>query len=131
MPIDDAGYTNEVPLHNPAGLFVSFFKQALARHGIKVSGKVRTLNWLDWEAQPVDCASLIELGAVESLPMRDIAREAQKPSQNLYAGLLLAHVGEQTRTADTPASDTSEDLGICELNRFLAEAGIKRGETVS
>ena len=36
MPIGDAGYTNEVTLHNPAGLFGSFFKQALARHGIKV-----------------------------------------------------------------------------------------------
>jgi D-alanyl-D-alanine carboxypeptidase/D-alanyl-D-alanine-endopeptidase (penicillin-binding protein 4) len=130
MPIDDAGYTNEVTVHNPAGLFVAFFKQALARQGIKVSGKVRTLNWLDREAQPIHYDKLVELGAVESLPLRDIAREVQKPSQNLYTDLLLAHVGEKSRLADASAEETSEDLGIRELNQFLAEAGIKRGEVI-
>ena len=130
MPIDDTGYTNEVTMHNPAGLFVTFFKQALARQGIKVTGKVRSMNWLDREAQPIDCNSLVELGSVESLPMRDIAREVEKPSQNLYTDLLLAHVGEQARAADTPGDVTSEDLGIGELNKFLAKAGIKRTETI-
>ena len=130
MPIDDAGYTNEVTMHNPAGLFVSFFKQALARQGIKVSGKVRTMNWLDRQVQPIDCDSLVELGSVESLPLRDIAREVQKPSQNLYTDLLLAHVGEKFRPADSPADETSEDLGVRELNKFLAEVGIKRGEVL-
>ena len=128
MPIDDAGYANEVTIHNPAGLFVSFLKQALARQGIKVTGKVRSMNWLDRE--PFDRDSLVELGSVSSLPLRDIAREVQKPSQNLYTDLLLAHVGEQARTADTPAGETSEELGIRELNKFLAVAGIKPGETI-
>jgi len=41
---------------------------------------------------------------------------------------LLAHVGEQHRTSDTPANESSEDLGIRELNKFLAEAGVKRGD---
>jgi D-alanyl-D-alanine carboxypeptidase/D-alanyl-D-alanine-endopeptidase (penicillin-binding protein 4) len=130
MPIDDAGYTNEVTMHNPAGLFASFFKQALARQGIKVSGKVRSMNWLDRQMQPRDRDRLVELGAVESLPLRDIAREVQKPSQNLYTDLLLAHVGEKFRPADSTAEETSEDLGIRELNKFLAEAGIKKGEVI-
>ena len=130
MPIDGAGYTNDVTFHNPAGLFVWFFKQALARQGIRVSGKVRSMNWLDREAQPLDRAALVELGSVTSLPMRDLAREVEKPSQNLYADLLLAHVGEKFRPADAPAGETSEDLGIHELNKFLAEAGIKRGEVL-
>lgn len=130
MPVDDTGYTNEVTVHNPAGLFVSFFKEALARQGIKVSGKVRSVNWLDRQAQPLDYHSLVELGSVESLPMRDIAREVEKPSQNLYTDLLLAHVGERSRPADSSADETSEDLGIRELNKFLAEAGLKRGEVI-
>jgi len=130
MATDDVGFTNDVTLHNPAGLFASFFKAALARQGIKVSGKARSQNWLDREVAPIDYARLVELGTVLSLPMRDLAREVEKPSQNLYADLLLSHVGERQRTADTPASDTSEDLGIRELNRFLAEAGIQRGETL-
>ena len=130
MPIDDAGRTNEVTVHNPAGLFASFFKEALARRGIKVRGKVRTMNWPDRQVQPVDWGNWVELGAVESPPLRDIAREVEKPSQNLYTDLLLAHVGEKFRAADSPGNETSEDAGIGELNKFLAEAGIKRGETI-
>jgi D-alanyl-D-alanine carboxypeptidase/D-alanyl-D-alanine-endopeptidase (penicillin-binding protein 4) len=129
MPMDDGGSTNEVTLHNPAGLFGSFFKQALARHGIKVSGKLRTVNWLDRQAAPINYSNLVELGAMESLPMRDLAREVQKPSQNLYTDLLLAHVGEKARAADSKPDETSEDLGVRELNKFLAEVGIKKGET--
>jgi D-alanyl-D-alanine carboxypeptidase/D-alanyl-D-alanine-endopeptidase (penicillin-binding protein 4) len=53
-----------------------------------------------------------------------------KPSQNLYTDLLLEHVGEQTRKAETPKRESSEDLGIAELNRFLSEAGIKKGEVL-
>jgi D-alanyl-D-alanine carboxypeptidase/D-alanyl-D-alanine-endopeptidase (penicillin-binding protein 4) len=130
MPVDDAGSTNEVTLHNPAGLFASFFKEALARRGIKVSGEVRTMNWLDRQVQPLDYGSLVELGSAESLPLRDIAREIEKPSQNLYTDLLLAHVGEKFRGEDSRANETSEDLGIRELNKFLAETGIKRGEVI-
>ena len=130
MPLGGTNYSNEVTMHNPAGLFASFFKEALAQHGIKVTGKARSVNWIDREAQPVDYDKLVELGAVASLPLRDIAREVQKPSQNLYTDLLLAHVGEKTRGADTSARMTSEDLGVRALNRFLTQAGIQRGETI-
>jgi len=51
-----------------------------------------------------------------------------KPSQNLYTDLLLAHVGELHRTVQTSPSETSEELGIRELNKFLAEAGVKKGD---
>jgi len=130
MPVGDAGSTNEVTLHNPAGLFASFLRDALVRGGIKVGGKVRTRNWLDRPAQRIDTSSLVELGAVESLPLADIVREVGKPSQNLYADLLLAHLGEKSRAADTPVDQTSESLGIRELDQFLAEAGIRRGEVI-
>ena len=129
MPIDDTGYTNAVTMHHPAGLFVSFLKQALARQGIKVSGRLRTVNWLDRQAKLVDYRTWVELGSMESLPMSDLAREVQKPSQNLYTDLLLGHVGEKTRTAEARLDATSEGLGVRELNKFLAEVGIKKGET--
>src|SRR5262249_31721776 len=93
MPLDTTNYTDDVTMHNPAGMFMAFFREALKRNGIKVSGRTRTVNWLDRQVQPLDADKLVELGAVESLPMRDIAREVQKPSQNLYTDLLLAHIG--------------------------------------
>jgi serine-type D-Ala-D-Ala carboxypeptidase/endopeptidase (penicillin-binding protein 4) len=129
MPADDDGYKEDLTIHNPAGLFVWYFKQALAEHGIKVSGTVRTRNWLDQQANPVDCHDLVELGSVESLPMRDMAREVMKPSQNLYTDLLLAHVGEKSRAADQSGGN-SEDLGIRELEKLVAAAGIKSGDVL-
>lgn len=128
MPLDNPGYNDDLTVHNPAGLFVWFFKEALARHGIKIAGKLRTMDWLARQANPTHLDQLVELGSIESLPMSDIAREIMKPSQNLYTDLLLAHVGEQHRTPETSPNDTSEDLGIRELNKFLIEAGVKKGD---
>jgi serine-type D-Ala-D-Ala carboxypeptidase/endopeptidase (penicillin-binding protein 4) len=130
LPLEDAGYSDDVTLHNPAGLFVSLFKEALARHGIKISGKLRTRNWLDRQADPLDCSQMVELGSIDSLPLRDIAREILKPSQNLYTDLLLAQVGEKARTAESRPDETSEDLGIRELNKFLAGMGLKGDEVL-
>jgi len=130
MPVGDAGSTNEVTVHNPAGLFASFFKEALRRRGIKVGGKARSMSWLDRQGRSLDCSGLVELGSVESPPLGEIAREVLKPSQNLYTDLLLAHVGERIEGTDLRVNETSEDLGIRELNKFLAEAGIQRGETI-
>lgn len=126
IPLDNPGYNDDVTVHDPAGLFVWFFKEALIRRGIQVAGKVRTTGWLDRQAAPIE--KLVEIGSVQSSPLADISREIMKPSQNLYTDLLLAHVGEKYRTAEMPSSETSEDLGIRELNKFLADAGVKKGD---
>ena len=49
-----------------------------------------------------------------------------KPSQNLYAQLLLLQVGARTHKP----GQTTEDAGLAEMNKFLAEAGVKRGEVL-
>lgn len=126
IPLDDPGATEEATVHNPAGLFVSLFQEVLQKQGITVDGKVRTVNCL--EPKATDCRDMIELGSMESLPLSTIAAEILKPSQNLYADLLLAQVGENTRSKATPDSETSEELGIAELKKFLVQAGVREGE---
>ena len=128
IPLGETNYTDDVTMHNPAGLFVAIFKESLARHGIKVSGKTRTTNWLDQQAKPLDKSKLVELGYVESLPMRDIVREVQKPSQNLYTDLVLAHVGALEQETEGHWFQTTEDVGIRELRKFLEKAGVPRGD---
>ncbi|HWQ93208.1 MAG TPA: D-alanyl-D-alanine carboxypeptidase/D-alanyl-D-alanine-endopeptidase, partial [Clostridia bacterium] len=130
IALDDPGYNDDLTVHNPAAWFGLLYREALARYGVKISGRVRTRSWLDGEQAANACAGMVELGYVESLPLRDIAREVQKPSQNLYTDLLLAHVGEARGRGDARARTTSEDLGILELNRFLQEAGIPKGEVL-
>lgn len=128
MAVDDKGYLEEIPVHNPAELFVRLLKAALEKQGIKVRGEIRTMNWLDRQARPLARARLVELGAVESPPMRGLAAEVLKPSQNLYTDLLLANVGESSRDAAADSDKTSEDLGVRELNKMLARAGVNESE---
>lgn len=127
MPLGTNSFTDDVTFHKPARFFGEFLKEALARSGVKVKGAVRTAGWLDRQT-PLDCSRLVELGSADSPPLRVIAREVQKPSQNLYTDLLLAHAGETVRSAADRPEATSEELGIRELNKFLTEAGIAKEE---
>jgi len=155
LPVGDRGYTGYVAVHNPAGLFVSQLKEVLARRGIGVKGRTRTADWKYREVTPIDFAKLFEIGSVESLPVKDIVRETLKPSQNLWAQLLLLQVGATARSAKTEVSraaevekgsstavrgvplqntasefSTTEEMGIEVMNAFLAEAGVKKGEVL-
>ena len=127
LPVGDIGMNEEVTVHQPAGLFVRFLKEALARHGIKVRGKLRVLSWNSPKLHGRD--NLRELASIESPPLSEIAREIMKPSQNLYTDLLLAHVAETIRGTNTTDS-TSEDLGIRESGKFLGEAGVLPGDVL-
>lgn len=128
MPLGATNYAESVTLHNPAGLFVALFKEALARHGIKVSGRLRTMDWLDRQVRPIDRSKLVELGSMESLPMRELARNIQKPSQNLHTDLILAHIGALSQADNVPGRDNSEAAGIRQLRELLDKAGVPRGD---
>jgi len=155
LPVDHKGYKGSVSVHNPAGLFASLFKDALARRGITVTGRARTIDWKYREVTPIDFAKLVELGFVESLPLKDIVRETLKPSQNLYAQLLLLQVGayqgpwavgrgpdaqsngdaavSPAARSQNPAVDpqlTTEQMGVQAMNNFLAEVGVKKGDVL-
>lgn len=93
LPLGGRDYRGSVAVHNPAGLFVTLFKEVLARRGIVVTGRARTIDWKYREVTPTDWTKLTELGFVESPPLKEILRETLKPSQNLYAQLLLLQVG--------------------------------------
>jgi serine-type D-Ala-D-Ala carboxypeptidase/endopeptidase (penicillin-binding protein 4) len=93
LPIDSTGFYSSVAVHDPAGLFASLLKDALSQRGITVTGRPRFLDWKFREVTPLDLAKLVEIASVESMPLSDIVRETLKPSQNLYAQLLLLQVG--------------------------------------
>ena len=85
------------------------------------------MNWLDREMNPLDVTKLVEVGSAESRPLSEIVGKMMKPSQNLYAQLLLLQVGAiHQKTEDR--NQTTEEAGIAELQRFAAQAGVQRGE---
>jgi D-alanyl-D-alanine carboxypeptidase/D-alanyl-D-alanine-endopeptidase (penicillin-binding protein 4) len=134
MAQSDPVYQTEITVHNPAALFVEFFRKALVRHRIKVGGPSLTRDWLtvgepdlglprNRPGQPG--SGWVEIGGVDSPPMSEIAREVQKPSQNLYTDLVLANVGEHARGEQ---QGNSESLGIRELYQFLQQVGVHSGD---
>lgn len=130
LPLGRSNRVDAVAVHDPARWFLALFKEALTKHGIKVSGKLRTVNWLDRDLTPLD-SSLIELGSVQSRPLSEIVTKMMKPSQNLYAQLLLLQVAANSTCAtNAPRNQTSEEIGLAELQDFLATAGIKKGEVL-
>ncbi|MEP6663298.1 MAG: D-alanyl-D-alanine carboxypeptidase/D-alanyl-D-alanine-endopeptidase, partial [Verrucomicrobiota bacterium] len=121
---DDSVAVYDAPLW-----FITTLRDALAQRGIKISGALKTINWLDREMAPVDFSKWNEVAFVESHPLGEILKNMMKPSQNLYAQLLLMQVGEKTRTKENSRM-TSEGLGLAELKKFCAEAGIERGDVL-
>ena len=107
LPIDSTGFYSSVAVHDPAGWFASLFKDALSQRGITVTGRARFLDWKYREVTPLDLAKLVELASVQSMPLADIVRETLKPSQNLYAQLLLLQVGANARSSPGNATPLS------------------------
>ncbi|MEO5804778.1 MAG: D-alanyl-D-alanine carboxypeptidase/D-alanyl-D-alanine-endopeptidase [Verrucomicrobiota bacterium] len=129
LPMGESITDAAVAVHKPALWFVTMLKEALARRGIIVSGKLRTANWLDREEYPIDFGKLTEVAFIESRPMAELVKGMMKPSQNLFAHLLLLQVGEKTRTPEN-AKENSDDAGLTEMKKFLAEAGIRKGDVL-
>jgi D-alanyl-D-alanine carboxypeptidase/D-alanyl-D-alanine-endopeptidase (penicillin-binding protein 4) len=126
MPLGGSNYVDAVSVHRPALWFVTLLKEALARRGIRVDGKLRAVDWLEREARPIDWSKTSELGSVASRPLSEIVTRMMKPSQNLYAQLLLLQVGARSATSKAPG-DTTADAGLAELANFLDQAGIDKG----
>jgi D-alanyl-D-alanine carboxypeptidase/D-alanyl-D-alanine-endopeptidase (penicillin-binding protein 4) len=128
MSLGDQAYTEQVPVLNPVSTFILLLREALTRHGITVDGQLHSTDWPEVVRERSNISHMVELGSMDSLPLAAIAREVQKPSQNLYADLLLAVVGEHSRANGESMERTSEELGVDQLNKFLARAGISKEE---
>jgi serine-type D-Ala-D-Ala carboxypeptidase/endopeptidase (penicillin-binding protein 4) len=123
MPIDDRGFTASVAVSRPALVFATMLRQALERQGVQFTGQTRTV---DAQAradnkEPLQVSSLVEIAKRESPPLSLIAAKTLKPSQNLYAELILRALGKATATS--PQQPTA-DAGIDAINRFLSKAGV-------
>lgn len=122
LPIDAADEILDVPVPEPAAWFGAALERALAQQGVSVKGQVQCVAWPEkpfWNG-----ANLVKLGEVKSPPLREIVRAFMKPSQNLETDLVFDHTGELSRAVNAPAWQTSEQLAVAALEKFLATNGI-------
>ncbi|HEY0198943.1 MAG TPA: D-alanyl-D-alanine carboxypeptidase/D-alanyl-D-alanine-endopeptidase [Rhodanobacter sp.] len=112
-------------LPDPALLAGKRLRQALLDHGIRITGKVRTLHWPQDDSAVLANASV--LAEVLSPPLLDVLQQGLKRSQNLYLQNLLLAVGanEHATVPDAaPGFASTESYAIRAMHRLLTQIGI-------
>lgn len=122
MPLDDRGFTASLAAPRPALVFVTMLRASLERRGVAFTGGVRTVDaQTRADTQPLPVSTLVEIATRQSPPLSVIAAQTLKPSQNLYAELILRALGKATSTNQ---KQTSEEAGIAAVKEFIARAGV-------
>lgn len=124
LPLNYGTFSEAATVPNPALWYVQMLKAEMERAGIRVAGKTRTKEWL--RDAPTDPREFVEVASFESRPMGEMVEKMMKPSQNLYAQLLLLQAGANSENA--ARYSTTEDAGIAELKRFLSKANVRSAE---
>src|SRR5258706_629245 len=120
LPIGDNGFTNSVAIPDPALAFVTMLRDALVKKGIKIDGRVRTVDARSGASiVPNPLAALtqgalpqpqpVEIAAAQSPPISLIATHTLKPIQNLYTEIILLTLGKLTSVS---SSQTNEEAGL-------------------
>jgi len=133
LPLGDTGFIGGVAVPDPALAFVSMLREALVKRGVKIDGRVRTVNArsggsivLNSPAGPVP----IEIASLQSPPFSIIAAHTLKPSQNQYTELILRTLGkiQPLNPGDATHARDNEDAGLEVVTSFLRQAGVGENE---
>jgi serine-type D-Ala-D-Ala carboxypeptidase/endopeptidase (penicillin-binding protein 4) len=121
LPVGDPGWSGSISAPRPALLFVYMLRASLSRQGVTVTGQSRAIDNFERAGVPLETSTLAEIASIQSPPLSDIAAQTLKPSQNLYAELILRALGNAVRT---DPKLTSEQAGVEAVKTFLRTAGI-------
>jgi len=149
LPLHSSGsYTGSVTVPRPAAFFITHLQKALEHRGLRVAGGSRAISQIELQSSPEFARSeRQEIASVYSPPLGEIVARMMKPSQNLYAQLLLWQIGALSNapallkasflTGNGPAPNiyetnlpTTEEAGLSELKKFLQKIGIKDGDVL-
>jgi D-alanyl-D-alanine carboxypeptidase/D-alanyl-D-alanine-endopeptidase (penicillin-binding protein 4) len=140
LPLGDAGFPGGVAIPDPALAFVSMLRDALIKRGVKLDGRLRTVNERSGTSlvpyDPMGAirfqqpSSIVEIASLSSPQFSVIAAQTLKPSQNQYTELILRTLGRLntrpnlTTQLTTRGSESDEDLGLSVVKNFLRQAGV-------
>lgn len=129
ISVRSPGRELSIAVDDPALFAAMALKQELEKLGVEIAGAPAAKHYdrtdvPDLKGGPP--ASLqeypLELGSIESAPLREIIKITNKTSQNLHAEMLLREVGYSLRGVG------SHEAGIEEMRTFLQEAGLSPWE---
>jgi len=138
LPEGDNGWTGSVAIPDPALAFVTMLRDALVKRGVKIDGRVRTIDARSG-ASIVSNPSIVsapatnvssrpmpfEIASLQSPAFNVIAANTLKPSQNLYTEIILRTIGKMT---STNPNQTNEDAGLIVVRDFLRQAAARESD---
>lgn len=116
-------------VHDPALVAVEQLRAALARQGVSVSGKSRSIYWPE-PSEVLTGDKVQHVADFWSPPLADIVNRGLKVSQNLYLQNMLLMVGAKeaadARAAgeESPTFASSESRGIRAMRAYLRRIGV-------
>jgi len=133
LPLGDTGFIGGVAVPDPALAFVSMLRDALVKRGVKIDGRLRTVDARSGgsivPSSPAGPAP-IEIASLQSPPFSIIAAHTLKPSQNQYTELILRTLGkiQPPNPNDATRARDNEDAGLEVVTSFLRQAGVGESE---
>src|SRR6266705_1194959 len=131
VPLGTTGFNGSIAIPDPALAFVRMLRDALTRRGLKIDGRLRTINTRSGGSIVPDPLialaklpdylqppTLAEIATMQSPPFNLIAGHTLKPSQNLYTEIILRALGKLT---SSNSSQTNEDAGLIVVRSFLRQ----------
>jgi D-alanyl-D-alanine carboxypeptidase/D-alanyl-D-alanine-endopeptidase (penicillin-binding protein 4) len=123
------GFGARLSVHKPALWVAKLFANALRARGVKVEGQILARDSRVPVGQRFNPARALELAAVTSQPLSEIAKRTNKESINLYAELILRTLGrergEMMAPAETNGRERGDDeAGLAVIRIWLSRAGI-------
>jgi serine-type D-Ala-D-Ala carboxypeptidase/endopeptidase (penicillin-binding protein 4) len=138
LPLGDSGFIGSVAIPDPALAFAAMLRDALVKRGVKIDGRVRTVdarsaasivpNPLIAQTQTTNVSPQplpVEIASLQSPPFSLIAAHTLKPSQNLYTEIILRTLGKLTSVGP---SQTNEEAGLIVVRNFLRQAGASESD---
>jgi D-alanyl-D-alanine carboxypeptidase/D-alanyl-D-alanine-endopeptidase (penicillin-binding protein 4) len=129
IPRGASEFKVNIAVHDPARFAAELLKDALARRGVRVKGRVERYDAVARVANPFDESKLIVVAGVESQPLAETLKVINKQSQNLHAELALRQLGTrhvEARSLDDYGRPKSTSALGAEIRRqFLQRAGIE------
>lgn len=120
--------TFKLAIADPASYAGSMLREALARHGIRLEGQVRSLHWPEQSNIGLDKAVVV--AQVLSPSVMEVLSRGLKRSQNLYLQNLLQIAGVKAKANAEQGGDpapgflSSEAWGIRGMHELLGRIGI-------
>jgi serine-type D-Ala-D-Ala carboxypeptidase/endopeptidase (penicillin-binding protein 4) len=115
--------------HDPALIAAEQLRAALARQGVSVAGKSRSVYWPE-RNDALAGDKVQRIADVWSAPLADIVNRGLKVSQNLYLQNMLLMVGAKAAADERAAGDelpmfrSSESRGIRAMRDYLKRIGV-------